>query len=84
MSLQNQILFGGETPVLEKSPVESFPVITGKKLSVCVPEIVGDFSLIPTSWIERIQFIGTVHPGVREKGIRTRSAERGWRLVARW
>lgn len=33
MSLQTQILFRGEAPVLKKSPVESLPVITGKELS---------------------------------------------------
>jgi len=84
MRLQRQVLLGGETPVLENSPVESFPVITGKKLSSIVKEYVGDFSLIPTSAIDHIERIGNTQKQVREKGINTKSARKGWRMTAAW
>jgi len=75
-----------ETPELSgrKSPVESIPVAKSEKLSQRVPQIVGDFSLIPTSWIERAQLIGSTHEGIREKGIHTKSARKGWSMTAKW
>jgi len=66
-----------------ESPVVSIPVAKSEKLSQRVPQIV-DFSLIPTSWIERAQLIGSTHAGIREKGVRTKSASKGWRMVAKW
>jgi len=68
----------------EESPVTSIPVQESKKLVASVTEYVGDFSLIPTSWIDRVQLIGSVHEGIREKGIHTKSANKGWRMVAKW
>ena len=75
-----------ETPELSgrESPVGSIPVAKNEKLSQRVPQIVGDFSLIPTSWIDRAQLIGSTHAGIREKGVHTKSANKGWRLVAKW
>ena len=43
---KTQILAIGEQSALKKSPVESFPVVADKKLSIA--QIVGDFSLLPT------------------------------------
>ncbi len=75
-----------EAPKLlgRESPVVSTPVGKSQKLSQRVPQIVGDFSLIPTSWIDRAQLIGSTHAGIREKGVHTKSANKGWRLVAKW
>ena len=75
-----------ETPELSgrESQVESIPVGKSKKLSQRVPQLVGDFSLIPTSWVERAQLIGSTHEGIREKGIHTKSANKGWRVIAKW
>ncbi len=52
---QSTILIGGETSALENSQVESLPVIADKKLS-STAQVVGDFSLIPTSAIDHIEF----------------------------
>jgi len=75
-----------ETPQLsaEESPVTSIPVQESKKLVASVTEYVGDFSLIPTSATEHFKNIGTTHNGIRERGIHTKSANRGWRMVAKW
>ena len=75
-----------ETPELSgrESLVESIPVGKSKKLSQCVPQFVGDFSLIPTSWIERAQLIGSTHEGIHEKGVHTKSANKGWKVTAKW
>ena len=67
-----------------ESPVVSIPVAKSEKLSQRVPQFVGDFSLIPTSWIERAQLIGSTHAGIRERGVHTQSANKGWRMVAKW
>ena len=81
--VQTQILIRGETSALEKNQVESFPVIADKKLS-SVAQVVGDFSLIPTSAIDHIGLIGSV--GLREIRIPsgTKSARKGLRLTAKW
>ena len=75
-----------EAPKLSgrESPVESIPVGKSEKLSQNVPQFVGDFSLIPTSWYDRAQLIGSTHTGIREKGVHTKSANKGWRMVAKW
>ena len=84
MEQKTQILFGGKTSALENSPVESFPVIADTKLSPLRTKVVGDFSLIPTRWIDRVQLIGSVQEGIREKGIHTKSANKGWKVTAKW
>ena len=84
MQQKAQILLGGEKFALVNSLVESFPVKANEKLSQRVPQIVGDFSLIPTSWYDRAQLIGSTHAGIREKGVHTKSANKGWELVAKW
>ena len=75
-----------EAPKLSgrESPVESIPVGKSEKLSQHVPQFVGDFYLIPTSWSERAQLIGSTHAGIRERGVHTKSANKGWELVAKW
>lgn len=83
MEQQTQILLGGETSALENNPVESNPVTADQKLS-STAQVVGDFSLIPTSAIDHIGLIGSV--GLREIRIPTgtKSAKKGWRLTAKW
>ncbi len=75
-----------EAPKLSgrENPVESIPVGKSKKLSQSVAQIVGDFSLIPTNWIDHAQLIGSTHAGIRQKGNHTKSANKGWRMVAKW
>lgn len=77
------ILFRGEESVLKKSQVESFPVKTDKKLST-IAQVVGDFSLIPTNAIDQIGLIGST----KLRGIRiptgTKSAKKGFRVIAKW
>jgi hypothetical protein len=77
----SQILIRGREPALENNPV-SCPVITGKKLSV--KKVVGDFSLLPTTAMDLIGLIG--HQQL--EGIRiptsTKSAKKGFRMVAKW
>ena len=85
VSIPKQSLLLETSKLLEtESPVESIPVVKSEKLSQRMPQIVGDFSLIPTSWIERAQLIGSTHAGIRGKGVHTKSANKGWRLVAKW
>ena len=83
MKQQTQILFRGETSTLENNPVASIPVIADKKLS-SIAQVVGDFSLIPTTAIDHIGLIG----GLQLKGIKiptgTKSTKKGWRLIAKW
>ena len=80
---KTQILFRGEESALKKSQVESFPVIADKKLS-SVAQVVGDFSLIPTTAMDLLGIVGSL----QLKGIRiptaTKSAKKGWRLIAKW
>jgi len=84
MQQKAQILLGGEKFALVNSLVESFPVKANEKLSKRVPQFVGDFSSIPTSWFERAQLIGSTHAGIRNRGVHTKSVNNGWRLVAKW
>ena len=83
MEQKTQILFRGETSALENNPVESIPVIADKKLSSTV-QVVGDFSLLPTSAKDHIGLIGGI--GLRKIRIptSTKSARKGWRLTAKW
>jgi len=84
MKQQTQLLQGGEksTFVIE-SPVASIPVNVDEKLS-SMEKVVGDFSLIPTNAMDLLGLIGTQ----QLEGIRipsgTKSARKGWRLIAKW
>jgi len=77
-----QILFRGETSALKKSPVESFPVVADKKFSIA--QVVGDFSLIPTTAIDLIGLIGNHQLEGISIPTGTKSAKNGWRLIAKW
>ena len=83
MEPQTQILFGGETSALKNNPVESFPVTADKKLS-SVAQIVGDFSILPTSAKDHIGLIGSVGLRKIRNPTGTKSARKGWRLAAKW
>jgi len=78
-----QTLFRGEESALKKSQVEKFPVEADKKFSSMV-QVVGDFSLIPTTAIDLLGLLG--HQQL--EGIKipssTKSARKGWRLTAKW
>ena len=82
MIQKSQIVIRRENPVLKDVPVESSPVKTGKKLSVA--QVVGDFSILPTNAIDQIGLIGSI----KLRGIRTptatKSAKKGFRMVAKW
>jgi hypothetical protein len=79
---QSQIVIRRENPVLKNIPVVRSLVKTGKKLSV--KKVVGDFSLLPTTAMDLIGLIG--HQQL--EGIRiptsTKSAKKGFRMVAKW
>jgi len=84
MKQQMELLHGGEkSAFVTESPVESIPVYADEKLS-SVAEVVGDFSLIPTTAMDLLGLIGSL----QLEGIRiptgTKSAKKGWRLTAKW
>jgi len=79
---KTQILFKGETSALRTNPVESFPVKADKKLSIA--QIVGDFSLIPTTAIDLIGIVGSRQLEGISIPSGTKSAKKGWRLTAKW
>ena len=82
MRQESITLVRGKESVLQKVPVESFPVVTDKKLSA--KKVVGDFSLIPTTAIDLIGLVASL----QLEGIKipsgTKSAKKGWRLIAKW
>ena len=81
---QTQILLGGEnTAFVTESPVASIPVYADEKLS-SVAEIVGDFSLIPTTAIELLGLVGSLQLEGIKIPTGTKSAKKGWRLTAKW
>ncbi|MEK7786751.1 MAG: hypothetical protein AAB658_15180 [Chloroflexota bacterium] len=80
---QQTILFGGETSALQKSQVESLPVKADKKLSSTV-QVVGDFSIIPTTAIELLHLVGSPQLNGIKVPTCTKSARKGWRLTAKW
>ncbi len=82
MQQQTKILFGGEESALKKSQVESIPVVADKKLSNA--QVVGDFSLIPTNAIDQIGLIGSRQLAKRQISTATKSAKKGFRVVAKW
>ena len=81
MQQQNIIFDRSESSVLKKIPVESFPVITDKKLSSV--KVVGDFSMVPTNAVDHIGLIGRVQLGMKIPS-GTKSAKKGYRLTAKW
>jgi len=69
--------------VLQKSPVGSFPVVTDKKLS-SIAQVVGDFSLIPTTAMDLLGMVGSLQLEGIKIPTGTKSAKKGWRLTAKW
>jgi len=82
MQQESIILGKGETTALKNSPVESFPVKAVRKLST--KEIVGDFSLVPTTALDLMGLIGNQQLEGIEIPSSTKSAKKGWRLTAKW
>ena len=80
---KTQILFRGEESALKTSQVESFPVIADKKLS-SVAQVVGDFSLIPTTAMYLLSMVGSLQLEGIKIPTGTKSARKGWRLTAKW
>ena len=80
---KTQILFRGEESALKKSQVESFPVAADKKLSSIV-QVVGDFSLIPTTAMDLLGMIGRLQLEGIKIPTSNKSAKKGWRLTAKW
>ena len=80
---KTQILFRGEESALKTSQVESFPVIADKKLS-SMAQVVGDFSLIPTTAMDLLSMIGSLQLEGLKIPTSTKSARKGWRLTAKW
>ena len=80
---KTQILFRGEESALKKSQVESFPVIADKKLS-SIAQVVGDFSLIPTTAMDLLSMVGSLQLEGLKIPTSTKSARKGWRLTAKW
>jgi hypothetical protein len=76
------IVIRRENPVLKNTPVESSLVKTGKKLSRA--QLVGDFSMIPTNAIDHIGLIGSVNLRGIKIPTGTKSAKKGWRVIAKW
>ena len=68
---------------VNESPVESIPVYADEKLS-SVAELVGDFSLIPTTAIDLLGLIGTQQLQGIKIPTSTKSTKKGWRLTGRW
>ena len=68
---------------VNESPVESIPVYADEKLS-SVAELVGDFSLIPTTAIDLLGLVGTQQLQGITIPTSTKSAKKGWRLTAKW
>ena len=68
---------------VNESPVESIPVYADEKLS-SVAELVGDFSLIPTTAIDILGLIGTQQLQGIKIPTSTKSAKKGWRLTGKW
>ena len=84
MKQQTQLLRENEkSAFVTESPVESIPVYADEKLS-SVAQVVGDFSLIPTTAMDLLSMIGSL----QLEGIKiptcTKSAKKGWRLTAKW
>jgi hypothetical protein len=68
---------------VNESPVESIPVYADEKLS-SVAELVGDFSLIPTTAIDLLGLVGTQQLQGIKIPTSTKSAKKGWRLTGKW
>ena len=68
---------------VNESPVESIPVYADEKLS-SVAELVGDFSLIPTTAMDLLGLIGIQQLQGIKIPTSTKSAKKGWRLTGKW
>ena len=84
MQQQAQLLRENEKfAFVNESPVESIPVYADEKLS-SVAELVGDFSLIPTTAIDLLGLVGTQQLQGIKIPTSTKSAKKGWRLTGKW
>ena len=84
MQQQAQLLRENEKSAFgNESPVESIPVYADEKLS-SVAELVGDFSLIPTTAIDLLGLVGTQQLQGIKIPTSTKSANKGWRLTGKW
>ena len=78
---QQTILFGDGKSAFQKIQVESLPVKADQKLPV---QVVGDFSLIPTTAFELLDLVGNLQLKGFKISTNTKSARKGWRLTAKW
>jgi len=84
MKQQTQLLWENEkSAFVTENPVESIPVHADEKLSSMV-QVVGDFSLIPTTAMDLLGLIGTKQLEGIKIPTSTKSAKKGWRLTAKW
>ena len=84
MKQQTQLLRENEkSAFVTESPVESIPVYADEKLS-SVAQVVGDFSLIPTTAMDLLSMIGSLQLEGIKIPTGTKSAKKGWRLTAKW
>lgn len=84
MKQQTQLLQENEkSAFVTESPVESIPVYADEKLS-SVAQVVGDFSLIPTTAMDLLGMIGRLQLEGIKIPTGTKSAKKGWRLTAKW
>ena len=84
MKQQTQLLRENEkSAFVTESPVESIPVYADEKLS-SVAQVVGDFSLIPTTAMDLLSMIGSLQLEGIKIPTGSKSAKKGWRLTAKW
>ena len=84
MKQQTQLLQENEkSAFVTESPVESIPVYADEKLS-SMAQVVGDFSLIPTTAMDLLSMIGSLQLEGIKIPTSTKSARKGWRLTAKW
>mgnify|MGYP004008334265 FL=1 len=84
MKQQTQLLLENEKfAFVIESPVESRPVYADKKLS-SIAQVVGDFSLIPTTAMDLLGLIGPQQLEELKIPSGTKSTKKGWRLTAKW
>ena len=84
MKQQTQLLQENEkSAFVTESPVESIPVYADEKLS-SMAQVVGDFSLIPTTAMDLLSMIGSLQLEGIKIPTGTKSAKKGWRLTAKW
>ena len=84
MKQQTQLLRENEkSAFVTESPVESIPVYADEKLS-SIAQVVGDFSLIPTTAMDLLSMIGSLQLEGIKIPTGSKSAKKGWRLTAKW